>query len=210
MAAVTRPIGPRLESGLVWLLCAAPLLLILWWGFTGDLTANPVEFVLRELGLWGLRFLCLTLAVTLLARYAGMPRLMRFRRRIGLWAFAYVTLHLLTYLVVAHEFDWAEIATDIAKRPYITIGMGAFVLLVPLAVTSVNAVRRKLKPRTWRRLHRSVYLIAVMGVIHYFLLVKADTSSPLLYGAIVAALLGARFLSRRSAAAVRGRSVEHG
>jgi sulfoxide reductase heme-binding subunit YedZ len=196
MVHARRPIWLRLESAFVWLLCAAPLASILWWGFTGDLTANPVEFVLRELGLWGLRFLCLTLAVTLLARYAGMPRLMRFRRRIGLWAFAYVTLHLLTYVAVAHEFDWAEIGTDIAKRPYITIGMGAFALLVPLAVTSANVVRRKMTSRAWRRLHRSVYLIAVMGVLHYFLLVKADTSSPLLYGGIVAALLAARLLPR--------------
>lgn len=196
MAQARRAAWLRLESAFVWLLCAAPLALILWWGLTGDLTANPVEFVLRELGLWGLRFLCLTLAVTLLARYAGMPRLMRFRRRIGLWAFAYVTLHLLTYVAVAHEFDWAEIATDIAKRPYITLGMGAFALLVPLAVTSANAVRRKMTPRAWRRLHRSVYLIAAMGVVHYFLLVKADTSSPLLYGGIVAALLAARLLPR--------------
>ncbi|MFK4874680.1 sulfite oxidase heme-binding subunit YedZ [Novosphingobium sp. ZW T3_23] len=196
MAQARRAVWLRLESAFVWLLCAAPLALILWWGFTGDLTANPVEFVLRELGVWGLRFLCLTLAVTLLARYAGMPRLMRFRRRIGLWAFAYVTLHLLTYVAVAHEFDWAEIATDIAKRPYITIGMGAFALLVPLAVTSANAVRRKMTPRAWRRLHRSVYLIAAMGVVHYFLLVKADTSSPLLYGGIVAVLLAARLLPR--------------
>lgn len=205
MAAVKRPVRPALESALVWLLCAAPLLLILWWGFTGGLTANPVEFVLRELGLWGLRFLCLTLAVTLLARYAGMPRLMRFRRRIGLWAFTYVTLHLLTYLGIAHEFDWAEIATDIAKRPYITIGMGAFALLVPLAVTSANAVRRKLKPRSWRRLHRLVYLIAALGVVHYFLLVKADTRSPLLYGAIVTALLAARIPSWTGARARPGR-----
>jgi len=192
MARAKRPIGPRVESALVWLLCAAPLLLILAWGFTGDLTANPVEFVLRTLGLWGLRFLCLTLAVTLLARYGKMPRLMRYRRRIGLWAFAYVTLHLLTYVVIAHEFEWAEIATDIAKRPYITIGMGAFALLVPLAVTSANAVRRKMTPRGWRRLHRLVYPIAMMGVVHYFLLVKADTSSPLLYGGILLVLLAAR------------------
>jgi sulfoxide reductase heme-binding subunit YedZ len=196
------------ESAAVWLLCAAPLLLILGWGFTGDLTANPIEFVLRELGLWGLRFLCLTLAVTLLARHGRMPRLMRYRRRIGLWAFAYVTLHLLTYVVIAHEFDWAEIATDIAKRPYITIGMGAFALLVPLAVTSATAVRRKMKPRAWRRLHRAVYLIAVMGVIHYFLLVKADTSSPLLYGAIVAVLLAARIPLRALSGAPRSRPVQ--
>lgn len=192
MGREKRPIRARVESALVWLLCAAPLLLILAWGFTGDLTANPVEFVLRDLGLWGLRFLCLTLAVTLLAKHGRMPRLMRYRRRIGLWAFAYITLHLLTYVVIAHEFDWAEIATDIAKRPYITIGMGAFALLVPLAVTSANAVRRKMSPKAWRKLHRLIYLIAIMGVIHYFLLVKADTSSPLLYGGIVLVLLAAR------------------
>lgn len=184
----------RLESALVWLLCAAPLLLILYWGFTAQLTANPVEFVLRDLGLWALRFLCLTLAVTLAAKYGKVPRLMRYRRRVGLWAFAYVALHLAVYLGAAHEFDWGEIGADIAKRPYITIGMAAFALLVPLAVTSANAVRRRMKPRSWRRLHRLVYLIAAMGVVHYFLLVKADTRSPILYGVIVAALLAARLL----------------
>jgi methionine sulfoxide reductase heme-binding subunit len=193
-------IGPRVESAIVWLLCAAPLLLLVADGFTANLTANPVEYVLRELGLWALRFLCLTLAVSVLARFKGLRTLMRYRRRIGLWAFAYVCLHLIMYVAVGHEFDWQEIAQDIAKRPYITIGMAAFVLLVPLAVTSANQVRRRMTPRAWRRLHRLVYVIAAMGVMHYFLLVKADTSSPILYGIIVAALLGARLIPRRSPA----------
>lgn len=191
---MTRVRALRVESVLVWLACAAPLLLILYWGFTSRLTANPVEFVLRDLGLWGLRFLCLTLAVTLLAKYAKTPRLMRYRRRIGLWSFSYIALHLMVYLGAAHEFDWREIGADIVKRPYITIGMAAFALLIPLAITSANAVRRRMKPLSWRRLHRLVYLITVMGVVHYFLLVKADTRSPLLYGGIVAVLLAARLL----------------
>ncbi|PNU04365.1 sulfite oxidase heme-binding subunit YedZ [Novosphingobium guangzhouense] len=192
---MARANAARLESPAVWALCAAPLLLIFYWGFTSQLTANPVEFVLRDLGLWGLRFLCLTLAVTLLAKYANLPWLMRYRRRIGLWAFAYVALHLTVYLGAAHEFDWAEIGADIAKRPYITIGMAAFALLIPLAVTSAAAVRRRMKPRSWRALHRLVYVIAIMGVAHYFLLVKADIRSPLLYAAIVATLLGARLVA---------------
>lgn len=191
-------IGPRLESAIVWILCATPILLLFVQGFRGDLTANPIEYVLRDLGLWALRFLCLTLAVTLLARYAGLRRLMRYRRRIGLWAFAYVTLHLVMYVAVDQEFDWSSIGADIVKRPYITIGMAAFALLIPLAVTSANAVRRKMTAKGWRRLHQAVYLIAVMGVTHYFLLVKADTSSPLLYAVIIAVLLAARLLPKRS------------
>lgn len=184
----------HLQSALVWLLCAAPLILIFYWGVTSQLTANPVEFVLRDLGLWGLRFLCVTLAVSALNRYLNMPGLMRYRRRIGLWAFAYIAMHLTVYFGAAHEFEWREIGIDIARRPYITIGMAAFALLIPLAITSFNAVRRRMKPRSWQRLHRLVYVIAAMGVAHYFLLVKADTRSPILYGAIVAVFMALRLL----------------
>jgi len=198
MADASRQRGQRWESAFVWLLCATPLLIILFRGFTDNLTANPIEFVLRDLGLWALRFLCLTLLLSPLAKLTRNGRVMRYRRRIGLWAFAYVCLHLTTYIAIDQQFDWSTIGADIAKRPYITIGMAAFVLLVPLAVTSASAIRRKMKPRSWRRLHRLVYLIAIMGVVHYLLLVKADISSPLLYGAIVAVLLLLRALPWRA------------
>lgn len=193
---MTRQTKDRLISALVWLLCVMPLLLFVWQGFTGGLTANPIEYILRELGLWGLRFLCITLAISPLAKLLKMPVLMRYRRRVGLWAFAYVALHLIMYVAVDQQFGWSFIIEDIVKRPYITIGMAAFVLLVPLAITSANRIRRKMRVRSWRRLHQLIYLIAVMGVVHYLLLVKADIRSPLIYGGIVAVLLGWRLVMR--------------
>ncbi|HZV56245.1 MAG TPA: protein-methionine-sulfoxide reductase heme-binding subunit MsrQ [Sphingobium sp.] len=191
----------RLISLLVWLLCAAPLFLLVWQGFNGGLTANPIEYVLRELGVWALRFLCVTLAISPAAKLLKLPVLMRYRRRVGLWAFAYVCLHLTTYLGIDQMFDWPTIGKDIAKRPYITIGMAAFVLLIPLAITSINRVRKRVGARRWKRLHQLVYLIAPMGVIHYYLLVKADHRPPLIYGAVVAALLAYRVIQ----AALRAR-----
>ncbi|MCW2389855.1 sulfoxide reductase heme-binding subunit YedZ [Sphingobium sp. B11D3B] len=204
---MTRKTRDRLISALIWLLCVAPLLLFVWQGLTGGLTANPIEYVLRELGLWGLRFLCITLAISPLAKLLKMPALLRYRRRIGLWAFAYVALHLIMYVAVDQQFGWSFIVADIVKRPYITIGMAAFVLLVPLAITSANRIRRKMRVRAWRRLHQLVYLIAIMGVVHYFLLVKADTRSPLIYGGIVAALLGWRAVMRLRAGRARPASA---
>ncbi len=182
----------RATSWAVWLACAAPLLWFVVQAFTDGLGANPIQFVLRQLGVWALRFLCLSLAITPAAKLLKQPGLIRYRRRIGLWAFAYVCLHLATYIGVDQQFDWGVIGKDILKRPYITIGMAAFALLIPLAVTSADKLRRKLGPRRWRRLHQLVYLIVPMGVVHYYLLVKADHRPPLIYGAVVLALLGYR------------------
>ena len=195
----------RLISWAVWLACAAPLLLFVGQGFTDGLTANPIQFILRQLGVWALRFLCVSLAITPAARLLKQPALIRFRRRIGLWAFAYVCLHLVTYIAVDQQFDWGVIGKDIVKRPYITIGMAASVLLLALAVTSADKLRRRLGPKRWKRLHQLVYLIVPMGVVHYYLLVKADHRPPLIYGAVVALLLGYRAvnwaLDQRKAAA---------
>jgi len=182
----------RLVYGLVWLACFAPLLWLAWRGFNNDLGANPIDKLIRELGVWGLRLLIVGLAITPAARLLRQPRLVRFRRTIGLFAFAYVLLHLTNYIVTDQWFDWAAIGKDILKRPFITVGMLAFVLLVPLAVTSTNWALRKLGPVRWRRLHRLTYLIVPLGVIHYLMLVKADHQPPLIYGAIVAVLLGWR------------------
>ncbi len=182
----------RLVYGLVWLACFAPLLWLAWRGFNNDLGANPIDKLIRELGVWGLRLLIVGLAITPAARLMRQPRLIRFRRTIGLFAFTYVLLHLTNYVVTDHWFDWAAIGKDILKRPFITVGMAAFVLLVPLAVTSTNWALRKLGPVRWRKLHRLTYLIAPLGVIHYLMLVKADHRPPLIYGAIVAVLLGWR------------------
>jgi len=182
----------RLIYAAVWLACLAPILQMVWLGFNDGLTANPIEFVLRSLGDWGLRLLLVGLAITPAAKLLRQPRLIRYRRTIGLWAFTYIVLHLSMYIGVDQFFDWKAIGKDILKRPYITIGMTAFVLLIPLAVTSTNGMLRRMGPKAWRRLHRLVYLIAPLGVIHYYLLVKADVREPLLYGGILAALLAYR------------------
>jgi sulfoxide reductase heme-binding subunit YedZ len=182
----------RLVYGLVWLACFVPLLWLAWRGLNNDLGANPIDKLIRELGVWGLRLLIVGLAITPAARLLRQPRLIRFRRTIGLFAFAYVLLHLLNYVVTDQWFDWAAIGKDILKRPFITVGMLAFVLLVPLAVTSTSWALRKLGPVRWRKLHRLTYLIVPLGVIHYLMLVKADHQPPLIYGAIVAVLLGWR------------------
>ncbi len=182
----------RLVYGLVWLACFAPLLWLAWRGFNNDLGANPIDKLIRELGVWGLRLLIVGLAITPVARLLRQPRLIRFRRTVGLFAFTYVLLHLTNYVVTDQWFDWAAIGKDILKRPFITVGMLAFVLLVPLAVTSTSWALRKLGPVRWRKLHRLTYLIVPLGVIHYLMLVKADHRPPLIYGAIVAVLLGWR------------------
>ncbi len=182
----------RVVYGLVWLACLSPLLWLAWRGFSNDLGANPIDRLIRELGVWGLRLLIVGLAITPAARLLRQPRLIRFRRTIGLFAFAYVLLHLTNYVVTDQWFDWTAIGKDILKRPFITVGMAAFVLLVPLAVTSTNWALRKLGPMRWRRLHRLTYLIVPLGVVHYYMLVKADYRPPLIYGAIVVMLLGWR------------------
>lgn len=182
----------RIAYAAVWLACFAPLLWLVWRGFAGELGVNPIETIIRQLGVWGLRFLIVGLAITPAARLLKMPVLIRFRRTVGLFAFAYVLLHLLNYVVTDQWFDWPAIGKDILKRPFITVGMLSFVLLVPLAVTSTNWALRKLGPVRWRRLHRLTYVIVPLGVLHYYMLVKADHRSPIIYGVIVAALLAWR------------------
>lgn len=178
------------------LTCLLPLLWLVWRGYQGDLGANPIEKVIRNLGVWGLRLLIVGLTITPLARILKQPRLIRVRRPIGLIAFGYIVLHLSTYIGIDQFFDWHAIWKDILKRPFITIGMAAFLLLVPLAATSFNAAIRRLGPLRWRGLHRLIYLIVPMGVVHYYLLVKADHRPPLVYGVIVLLLLGYRLLPR--------------
>jgi len=180
----------RLVSLALWVACAGPLLWFVVQAFTGDLGANPIQYVLRQLGVWALRFVLITLALGPLSKLLKAPVLIRYRRRVGLWAFAYVCLHLTTYIGIDQAFDWPTIGKDIVKRPYITIGMAAFAMLIPMAVTSADKLRRKLGPKRWKRLHQLIYLIAPMGAVHYFLLVKADHRPPLVYGAIIAVLLG--------------------
>ncbi|MDY0071412.1 MAG: protein-methionine-sulfoxide reductase heme-binding subunit MsrQ [Thauera sp.] len=195
LPAFIRTPGPRSIAGwklLLFVLCLLPALQLLLGWQRNELGANPVETITRASGEWALRLLLLTLAVSPLRRYTGLHWLLRLRRSLGLFTFAYACAHLLLYLWLDQFFDWRAIARDILDRPFITIGMAAFVLLLPLALTSSNYAMRRLGGQRWRDLHRSVYAIAIFAVIHYWWLVKADWRKPLLYALIVAALLGVR------------------
>lgn len=193
----------RICKPLVFCLCLLPLALLVSraFGFGGTLGANPVERILHSLGLWGLRFLVITLAITPARQLFKANWLIQLRRMVGLFAFSYVLLHFLTWLILDQSLYWAGILVDIAKRPYITIGFVAFLLLIPLAVTSTHAMMRRLG-RRWQKLHRLIYLIALLGVWHFFWQVKKDISEPLTYLAIVLALLGWRAWKARQRAAL--------
>ncbi|MFC4160630.1 protein-methionine-sulfoxide reductase heme-binding subunit MsrQ [Chitinimonas lacunae] len=177
-------------KSLVFALSLLPLGRMAWIVLSGQ-AVNPIEFITRSTGTWTLVLLLLTLAITPLRRIGNWPTLLRLRRMLGLFAFFYACLHFLTYLWLDRFFDLGDIVRDIAKRPFITVGFAAFVLLLPLALTSTDAMMRRLK-RNWQRLHYSVYAVAVLGVLHYLWLVKRDLTEPLLYGALLALLLGWR------------------
>lgn len=156
------------------------------------LGANPIEAVTRGLGTWALNLLLITLTVTPVRKLTGWHAVMRLRRMLGLFAFFYAALHLSTYLWLDQFFEWGEIIKDILKRPFITVGMAAFMLLVPLAVTSNQWAIKRLGGRRWQELHRSIYAIAIFAVLHYSWMVKIDQSQPLLYAGMLIALLGIR------------------
>ena len=188
----TRPTRfPPYGKPLVFCVSLLPLVWLCWLAWQDRLGANPVETLSHRTGDWSLRFLLLTLAVTPLRRLSGWNWLLKFRRMLGLFAFFYVCLHLGVYLIFDQFFDPSAILEDIAKRPYITVGFAGFLLLIPLAATSTNGMIKRLG-RNWQRLHRLVYLIAVLGVVHYWWLVKADISEPLLYAGLLTILLGYR------------------
>ena len=177
-------------------LCLLPLtILVLQTVGVGGLSlgANPIEELIHSLGKWGLKFLLITLAVTPVRKLTGWNWLMRLRRMLGLFAFFYVLLHFLVYAGLDQRFEFAVILEDIAERPYITIGMIALLLLLPLAATSTNGMMRRLGKR-WKKLHRLVYLIAILGVWHFYWQVKLDTLEALIYAGILAALLGYRLV----------------
>jgi methionine sulfoxide reductase heme-binding subunit len=185
----------RWVKAFVFLVCLLPLGMLAWKGYLGDLGANPIEKITHSTGDWTLRFLLITLAITPLRRALGAPALIRFRRMLGLFAFFYGCLHFLTYIWLDKFFDVHGMLTDIAKRKFITVGLTAFVLLIPLAVTSTAGWIRRLGGRRWRALHRLIYFSAIAGVIHYLWLVKADIRKPLEYGSILALLLFYRIMS---------------
>ena len=205
MTVTARPFGMRTAKGLVFMLCLLQLAWLVWLGFNDGLGTNPIEAITHETGLWTLRLLLITLCITPLRRFTGWNAVLRLRRMLGLFAFFYACLHLLTYVWLDQFFDWGGMLHDIAKRPFITVGFAGFLCLVPLAVTSTHAMMKRLG-RRWQQLHRLVYVIPVLGVLHYLWLVKADIGPPLGYGAIVAGLLGVRlYWARRAARAVRNR-----
>lgn len=176
----------------IFLLCLAPLGWLLIQGYGDNLSANPVEYVIHFNGDWALRFLLITLTVTPMRRLTGWHRLASYRRMLGLYAFFYACLHLLTYVAIDQFFDWYVIYRDIIKRKYITVGMSGFLLLVPLAYTSSARMVARLGPKRWQALHRLVYVAATCGVVHYLWSVKKDVRLPLIYASILAVLLGYR------------------
>jgi len=176
------------------MLCLVPLALLIAEGLAGHLGANPIEAVIRDLGDWALRFLVIALAVTPLRKAARWPGIARYRRMLGLWAFAYAGLHMLSYVVLDQFFDWANILHEIVKHRFITVGMAAFVMLVPLVVTSTKGMVRRLGGARWRKLHRLVYIIGPLAVVHYFWMVKADIRQPLVYAGLICLLLGYRLV----------------
>ena len=189
----------RALKSVIFLLCLVPLAILVLeafelWGMS--LGANPIEELLHRCGRWGLNFLLITLAVTPLRRITGWNQLIRFRRMLGLFTFFYIVTHFSIYVGLDQQFSFGYIVEDIIERPYITLGMTALVLLIPLAVTSTNAMMRRLG-RRWQKLHRLVYLIAILGVWHFYWQVKGDTLQPLIYAGILALLFSIRIFYQR-------------
>ena len=178
----------RVVKPLVWVGCLTPLALLVYWFFTGGLGANPIEKITHWTGRAALTILVISLAVTPLRRLTGWNQVIQLRRLIGLFAFFYAVLHFSTYVVLDLFFDFSRVAEDIIKRPYITVGFVALLLLIPLTLTSTKAAIRKLGKR-WTMLHRLVYLSAALGVLHFYWKVKADTRLPLVYAGVLALLL---------------------
>jgi len=183
-------------KSLLFVVCLIPAAVLGWNFYHDQLGANPFEVLTRDSGEWTLRFLLLTLSMTPLRAILKQSWPLQLRRMLGLYSFFYACLHLLTYLWFDQFFDWQEIANDILKRPFITAGITAWILLLPLAVTSTNGMMRRLG-RRWKRLHRSIYLIATLGVLHFIWLVKADLRDPLIYAGLLAVLLGYRVVKWR-------------
>lgn len=181
---ISRVIKPAL-----FMLLLVPLALLIEQGLSDNLGANPVETITHQTGLWALRLLLLTLAITPLCKLTRIAELVRLRRMIGVYSFFYALLHFMTYAVLDHSFDMTAILEDVVKRPYVTVGFSAFLLLIPLAATSTNGMIKRLGGKRWKRLHKLVYLCGLGGVIHYLWLVKADLFSPLNYLALFLVLM---------------------
>ena len=176
----------------VFLVCLTPALVLTWKGFHDGLGANPIDVITRSTGRWTLTFLLITLGVTPIRKLTGLTWLIRFRRMLGLYAFFYGSLHLMTYVWLDKFFDVHEMLHDIVKRRFITAGLTAWLLMLPLALTSTTGWIRRMGGKRWQKLHRLIYFSAAAGVVHFIWLVKADLRRPLTYGAILAMLLAYR------------------
>jgi methionine sulfoxide reductase heme-binding subunit len=193
---MTRNLLKNNARSLFFILALLPLTRLVWLAFTDGLGSNPVEFVIRSLGTWTLVLLLVTLSVTPLRLLFGIKWMMPLRRMMGLFTFFYVCLHLLAYAGLDQWFDWQAIVHDIAKHPYVLVGFTAFVLMIPLAATSTQAMMRRLG-RRWQKLHRLVYVIAILGVTHYWWLVKKDVTEPFIYALVLFILLAVRVYYKR-------------
>ena len=196
----------RVFKPVVWLACLTPLVALVY-GLYLDLGVNPVETITNTTGIWTLRFIVTTLAITPLRWLTGINQLVNYRRLIGLFAFFYGSLHFTTYFLLDHQFDFGGMLEDVRMRPYITAGFTAFVLLIPLALTSTTGWIRRLGGKNWNRLHRLLYITALAAVLHYYwkVSIKLDSVYPTYYGIVVAALLAFRawrYFARRAASEV--------
>jgi sulfoxide reductase heme-binding subunit YedZ len=183
-----------LIKSVVFLIALSPACWLTYAAFTENLGANPIQAITWETGVWTLRFVAATLAITPLRRLTGWNWLIKFRRMLGLFAFFYGTLHFFTWFWLDQFFDWNGMVKDVLKRPFITVGFTAFVLMIPLALTSTTGWIRRLGGKRWNRLHQLIYVTAILGVVHYYWLVKADTQRPIRYGVIIGILLLARLV----------------
>jgi sulfoxide reductase heme-binding subunit YedZ len=207
---MNKVLSSRWTKPLLFLLCLAPLLLLMWRFYHDELGANPIETITHKTGDWTLRFLLITLCVTPFRKLLNQPKLARFRRMVGLFAFFYGCLHLTTWVWLDKFFDVHEMWRDVVKRRFITVGMTGFVLLIPLAITSTAGWVRRLGFVRWQRLHRLVYFSALAGVIHYYWLVKSDVRLPLFYLGILTLLLLYRLPGWLRSTEARPRGSDHG
>jgi sulfoxide reductase heme-binding subunit YedZ len=207
---VGRILSSRWTKVVLFAACLIPFLLLLWpfyklltTGNAPELTANPVEYITHDAGTWTIRFLLITLCVTPLRKIFNQPKLVRYRRMLGLFAFFYVCLHFMTWFILDKSFSLSDMWADVLKRRFITMGMLGFAMLLPLAVTSTAGWVRRLGFARWQRLHRLIYFAALAGVIHYYWLVKSDVRLPLMYGAMLAVLMLYRFFIWKQVPATR-------
>lgn len=198
----------KFNKNLIFINALVPLGFLAYDGWNGNLGANPIEFFLRTTGVLTLVFLLITLLVTPLRKMFGWNSLVKFRRMLGLYAFFYGFLHLVTYSVFDKSFSISAIISDIWQRPFIAVGMFAFFLLIPLAVTSTNGMIKRLGGKNWTRLHKLIYPIAILGVIHFWLIVKSDLKYPLLFAFILAILLGYRIYAASSVSVVKAKNLK--